>query len=195
MLYLTSQLGFSENMATIIYHGHGTIMYFTGICGAIICDSLLGKFRTILYMHLLSTAGLMMFTVAAAQQLHLPFRYVHISIYYIVVHCAILFLFCRVCRDEVTVLAIIILSTGNGFLKPCILAFGADQFQLPEQTAHMHRYFAHFYLVLKVSGVVSSLLTPVVRSDIPSVGAADGYLLAFAFVLIMNVGALSRFFT
>lgn len=95
-------------------------------------------------------------------------------------------------RDELTVLAIIILSYGNGSLKPCILAFGADQFHLPEQTEHMNRYFAHFYLVLKVSGVASSLLTPVVRSDIPSIGEADGYLLAFALVLVMNVGALGK---
>lgn len=92
-------------------------------------------------------------------------------------------------------LAIIILSSGNGCLKPCILAFGADQFQLPEQTHEMNRYFAHFYLVLKVSGVASSLLTPVVRSDIPSVSPADGYLLAFVLVLGMNVGALGKTFT
>lgn len=74
VLYLTSQLGFSENSATIIYHLHGVIMYFTGILGAIICDSWLGKFRTILYMHLLSTVGVLMFVITAAEQLNLPFR-------------------------------------------------------------------------------------------------------------------------
>lgn len=87
-------------------------------------------------------------------------------------------------------LSIIVLSFGNGCLKPCILAFGADQYQIPEQTEQMNRYFAHFYLVLKISGVASSLLTPVVRSDIPSVGPANGYLLAFVLILGMNVGAL-----
>lgn len=74
VLYLTSQIGFSNNHAIIIYHVHCAILFFTGIFGAIISDTWLGKFRTILYMHLFSLSGMVLFLSTAAAQLQLPFR-------------------------------------------------------------------------------------------------------------------------
>lgn len=89
-------------------------------------------------------------------------------------------------------MAIIILSIGNGCEKPCILALGADQFQLPEQSKQAGQFFSKFYFVLKISGFLASLLTPVLRSDFPSLSPADGYLLSFSVTMSMNLVAFGK---
>lgn len=89
-------------------------------------------------------------------------------------------------------MAIIILSVGNGCEKPCVLALGADQYQLPEQSKQAEGFFAKFYFVLKISGVLASLLVPILRSDIPSLGPADGYLLSIGVTMSMNLVAFGK---
>jgi len=44
-LYLNSVLGFSEDDATVIYHTFSMFAYFTPLLGAMLADSLLGKFK------------------------------------------------------------------------------------------------------------------------------------------------------
>lgn len=74
VLYLTTQLGLSANNATIVYHIHCTLIFSMGIVGAIMADSWLGKFHTILYMHIFSMIGMALFVLTAVQQLDIPFR-------------------------------------------------------------------------------------------------------------------------
>lgn len=99
---------------------------------------------------------------------------------------------CKGIRSELTVVTIIILSVGNGCAKPCVPAFGADQFQYPEQSEQIERFFSKFYFVLKMAAVGASLTAPILRNDIPSVSASDGYLLAFGVNLAMHVIALGN---
>lgn len=75
VLYLTTQLGFSAHSATIVYHTHGMLIFLMGIFGAIVADSWLGKFHTILYSHILTTIGTIFFVLTAVTQLQVPFRY------------------------------------------------------------------------------------------------------------------------
>lgn len=44
-LYLRNILGFSEDIATVLYHTFSMLCYFTPILGAIIADNYIGKFR------------------------------------------------------------------------------------------------------------------------------------------------------
>ena len=45
ILYLTTQLRFSDDNATAIYHTFTMLCYFLPLLGAIIADSCLGKYR------------------------------------------------------------------------------------------------------------------------------------------------------
>ena len=56
---------FSEDNATIIYHAFNCLCYFTPLLGAIIADSFLGKFRTILYLATIYAIGEVILTIGA----------------------------------------------------------------------------------------------------------------------------------
>ena len=47
VLYLTYYLGFNENTSTALYHTFIVLCYATPLLGAIIADSLLGKFKLV----------------------------------------------------------------------------------------------------------------------------------------------------
>ena len=47
VLYLTSYLNFNEDTATALYHSFIVLCFATPLLGAIIADSLLGKFKLV----------------------------------------------------------------------------------------------------------------------------------------------------
>uniref|UniRef100_A0AAG5DMK1 Uncharacterized protein n=1 Tax=Anopheles atroparvus TaxID=41427 RepID=A0AAG5DMK1_ANOAO len=56
-LYLTQKLAYSTDTATVIYHVFKSLMYFFPMIGAILADSWLGKYKTILYLSMVYCAG------------------------------------------------------------------------------------------------------------------------------------------
>ena len=62
---MTQTLKFSEDNATILYHAFNILCYFTPLLGAMIADSFLGKFRTILYLATIYAIGEVVLTVGA----------------------------------------------------------------------------------------------------------------------------------
>ena len=58
-------LGFVEDDAVILFHGFNFLCYFTPLFGAIIADSFLGKFRTILYLATIYAIGEIILTIGA----------------------------------------------------------------------------------------------------------------------------------
>lgn len=76
VLYLTRKLLYDDDVATIIYHTFTTLVYFMCVFGAILSDSWLGKFNTILYLSIVYAVGSMIVSVGAIQTLGLPAQYV-----------------------------------------------------------------------------------------------------------------------
>ena len=64
-LYLTQMLKFSEDDATILYHGFNFLCYFTPLLGAVIADSFFGKFKTILYLSIVYAIGEVVLTIGS----------------------------------------------------------------------------------------------------------------------------------
>lgn len=64
-LYLTNRLNFSDDAATVTYHVFSMFAYFTPLMGAMIADSLLGKFRTIFYLSIVYAIGNVVLALAA----------------------------------------------------------------------------------------------------------------------------------
>lgn len=56
-MYLAQRLNYSENQATVVFHVFTMLVYSTCLFGAILADSFLGKFKTILYLSILYAIG------------------------------------------------------------------------------------------------------------------------------------------
>lgn len=76
VLYLTRKLLWDDDSATIIYHLFTTLVYFFSVLGAILSDSWLGKFRTILYLSIVYACGGILMSLTAMPPLGIPGRYV-----------------------------------------------------------------------------------------------------------------------
>lgn len=74
-MYLTLYLAYSSQDATVIYHAFLTIIFMMSIIGAIIADSWLGKYMTIMYMFSSIAVGLLLLNLSSYSLLNLPSRY------------------------------------------------------------------------------------------------------------------------
>ena len=56
-IYLRNELGYSDDAATVVYHTFNMFCYFTPILGAILADTLLGKFKYVVSLCCFEIAG------------------------------------------------------------------------------------------------------------------------------------------
>jgi solute carrier family 15 oligopeptide transporter 1 len=73
-LYLVNSLSFDESMATVIFHVFVSLCYFLSLPGAMLADSLLGKFKTIFYLSVVYALGNIILSLGAVEELQLPSR-------------------------------------------------------------------------------------------------------------------------
>ena len=71
-------LKYDQDDATVIYHVFTCFVYFFPLLGAIISDSWLGKFRTVLYLSIVYAIGQLILSASAAPTFNIPARLVHI---------------------------------------------------------------------------------------------------------------------
>ncbi|XP_042901702.1 solute carrier family 15 member 1 isoform X2 [Parasteatoda tepidariorum] len=166
MIYFTKQLLYSENTSTMLYHLFVMLAYFTPVLGAIISDSWLGKFRTILYVSIIYVIGNIVLSVGA-------------------------FPFSLDLMRTVSLLGLVVIGIGTGGIKPCVSAFGGDQFHR-DQVQQRERFFSIFYFMINCGSVFSTLLTPVLRSE-SCMGQETCFPLAFGVPAALMVVALILF--
>lgn len=131
------------------------LAYFFPVFGAIISDNWLGKFRTILYVSVIYAAGNILLALASAGPLHIP-------------------------QVPFSLLALFLIAVGTGGIKPCVAAFGGDQFVLPQQEVQLAAFFSVFYFSINAGSLISTFLTPVLREDVHCFGENSCFPLAFA---------------
>jgi len=83
-----------------------------------------------------------------------------------------------------------LIAVGTGGIKPCVAAFGGDQFKLPEQELQLTSFFAVFYFAINAGSLISTVATPIFREDIHCLGQEDCYSLAFSVPAILMLIAL-----
>ena len=79
-----------------------------------------------------------------------------------------------------TYIALVLVAIGTGGIKPCVSAFGADQFSgeyarlVPKErlVKEVSRFFGVFYFSINTGSVLSFILSPIFRTEV-------GYWLAF----------------
>jgi dipeptide/tripeptide permease len=132
--------------------------------------SLQGKYRTILYLSIVYCIGNWVMALAAAPK---PSPSTKSTLFWS------------------TALALALIALGTGGIKPCVSAFGGDQIQftLPDGPAkdRLHRqFFSMYYFAVNAGSLISTLLTPVLRTDV-------SYSVAFAVPAALMMCALLIF--
>lgn len=83
------------------------------------------------------------------------------------------------------------MAIGAGGIKPCVSAFGGDQFMLPQQELQLATFFSLFYFSINAGSLISTFLTPVLRNDVHCFGNDSCFPLAFAVpgvLMIISIG-------
>ncbi|XP_061465099.1 solute carrier family 15 member 2 isoform X2 [Rhineura floridana] len=167
-LYFLYFLHWDENTSTSVYHAFSSLCYFTPVIGAFMADSWLGKYKTIIYLSIVYVIGHVIKSVGAIPSVGNQIVHVVLSM---------------------TGLTLIALGTGG--IKPCVAAFGGDQFE-EEHAQERSKFFSVFYLSINAGGLISTFITPVLRGNMECFGG-DCYALAFGVPAALMVIALVVF--
>lgn len=138
-LYLTGSLYFNENRATTIIHAFNFSAYFFTLFGGILSDSLWGRYRTILYLSTVYCLGMAVLALSSFPSWNgaaWPFM-----------------------------TGLVLVAFGTGGIKPCVSAFGGDQFDVT-QVAALALYFSVFYFSINAGSVLSMFITPILRQNV-----------------------------
>ncbi|XP_048809816.1 solute carrier family 15 member 2 isoform X7 [Lagopus muta] len=167
-LYFISFFHWDENLSTAVYHAFSALCYFTPVIGAIMADSWLGKYKTIIYLSIVYVVGHLIKSVGAIPSL--GNQAVHVVL---------------------SMVGLFLIALGTGGIKPCVSAFGGDQFE-EEHTSERSKFFSVFYLSINAGSLISTFVTPVLRGDVKCFGE-DCYALAFGVPAALMVLALVVF--
>ncbi|XP_047116107.1 peptide transporter family 1-like [Schistocerca piceifrons] len=164
-LYLRNNLLFDENTSTVIYHVFIMLCYVVPLVGAILADSFLGRYKTILYFSLIYTAGNILLCLAAIPPVSLP-----------PVSCSLI--------------GLLLVAVGSGGIKPCVAAFGGDQFHLPEEEELLDKFFSYFYFSINFGGFIGMIFTPILRKSFMCFGDDQCYAVGFGFPALLVILSL-----
>ncbi|XP_006162428.1 solute carrier family 15 member 2 [Tupaia chinensis] len=167
-LYFLYFLHWSEDTSTSVYHAFSSLCYFTPILGAAIADSWLGKFKTIIYLSLVYVLGHVIKSLGA-----LPI------------------IGEQVVHTILSLVGLSLIALGTGGIKPCVAAFGGDQFE-EKHAEERTRYFSVFYLSINAGSLISTFVTPMLRGDVQCFGD-HCYALAFGVPGLLMLIALVVF--
>ncbi|XP_032619532.1 solute carrier family 15 member 2 isoform X2 [Chelonoidis abingdonii] len=167
-LYFLNFLHWDDNLSTTIYHAFSGLCYFTPVIGALIADTWLGKFKTIIYLSIVYVIGHVIKSVGAIPTV--GNQVVHVVL---------------------SMLGLALIALGTGGIKPCVAAFGGDQFE-EEHAKERSKFFSVFYLAINAGSLISTFVTPVLRGDVKCFGG-DCYALAFGVPAALMVIALVVF--
>ncbi|NXD21745.1 S15A1 protein, partial [Spelaeornis formosus] len=174
-LYFTRFLHWEANFATAIYHTFVALCYLTPILGAIIADSWLGKFKTILYLSIVYTIGQAVLSVGSINELTGgSSNNLGLNI-------------------ALSMIGLVLIALGTGGIKPCVSAFGGDQFE-EDQEKQRSTFFSLFYLSINAGSLLSTLITPTLRASQCGIHTKqECYPLAFGVPAILMAIALVVF--
>ncbi|XP_070494678.1 peptide transporter family 1-like [Chironomus tepperi] len=159
-IYLTQKLLYSDDIATILYHSFTTLVYFFCVFGAIIADSWWGKFNTIVWLSIVYVAGSSVLTLGAVEPWNMPAK-------------------------TLTFVGLALIAIGSGGIKPCVAAFGGEQFKMPEQAKQLAVFFSLFYFSINFGSFISTLVTPILREDVKCMGMDDCFPFGFGLPAIL----------
>lgn len=144
VIYLTSSLGMTKSKGISVYHAFSMVSYFTGVIGAMLADSWLGKFKTILYSLVLYSLSEIVLTLTTVPSIGN--------------------------RSSIgPLVGLFTMAVAGGNIKPCMAAFGGDQFN-QRDTGIIALFFSLFYMSVNVGAMLTMIFVPIMRTDIKCYG-------------------------
>uniref|UniRef100_A0A7M4FMK6 Solute carrier family 15 member 1 n=1 Tax=Crocodylus porosus TaxID=8502 RepID=A0A7M4FMK6_CROPO len=181
VLYFKFFLHWDDNLSTVIYHTFVALCYLTPILGAIVADSWLGKFKTIVSLSIVYTIGQVVMAIGSINDLTDHNRDGTPDV--LSVHIAL------------SVVGLILIAFGTGGIKPCVAAFGGDQFE-DDQEKQRSMFFSIFYLSINAGSLISTIVTPILRGEECGIHTKQRcYPLAFGVPAALMAVALVVFIT
>ncbi|EDO33075.1 predicted protein, partial [Nematostella vectensis] len=165
VIYLTHMLKMDDDSATAVYHAFNMLCYFSPLLGAILADSWLGKYRTILYVSMIYAFGNIVVAITSIPAILAKVKLTGVMI------------------------GLLLIAIGTGGIKPCVSAFGGDQFSAAQENL-LQSFFSIFYFAINLGSLLSMIVTPILRGDVNCFGN-NCYPLAFgvpAILMITSVG-------
>uniref|UniRef100_A0A668A5I4 Solute carrier family 15 member 1 n=1 Tax=Myripristis murdjan TaxID=586833 RepID=A0A668A5I4_9TELE len=179
VLYFKYFLKWDDDLATSIYHAFVALCYLTPILGAIVADSWLGKFKTIIYLSIVYAIGQIVMAVSAIHDITDTDR--NGTPDNMVFHVAL------------SMIGLFLIAVGTGGIKPCVSAFGGDQFDA-SQDKQRSTFFSVFYLCINAGSLLSTIITPILRAQDCGIHSSQKcYPLAFGVPAALMVVALVVF--
>lgn len=182
ILYLTERYHMSNALATVVLYIWNAFSNFLPILGAVLADAWLGRFRVIALGSVVSLFGMCLLCLTAI----LPaFKRTPE---------------CAARPDDCSQLvpwqlpllftSFALMSVGSGGIRPCALAFGADQLDRRDNSARnvrrLQTFFNWYYTVLGLSIVVAATVVVYIQQ-------AKGWVVGFAVPVALMVTALAMF--
>ncbi|CAH2103765.1 unnamed protein product [Euphydryas editha] len=134
--------------------------YTMPLIGAILADNFIGRYRVILYFSIIYFIGTIFLCCSAIPPLQLP-------------------------PTSTSMLGLALIATGTGGIKPCVAAFGGDQFRLPNDNQQLQKFFSTFYCTVNFGGFMGMVVTPALRRSVMCFGDDACYALGFGFPAIL----------
>uniref|UniRef100_A0A0D3EUB0 Major facilitator superfamily (MFS) profile domain-containing protein n=1 Tax=Oryza barthii TaxID=65489 RepID=A0A0D3EUB0_9ORYZ len=179
ILYLTQRYHMTAATGTVVLYFWNALSNFLPIFGAVLSDSCLGRFRVIALGSVVSLAGmcLLWLTAILPADRRTPE--------------------CEARRDDCQLVpwqlpllfaSFVLMSVGSGGIRPCALAFGADQLDRPDNSARnvrtLQTFFNWYYTVLGLSIVLASTVIVYIQQ-------AKGWVIGFAVPVVLMLTALT----
>ncbi|UMM42076.1 hypothetical protein L5515_018051 [Caenorhabditis briggsae] len=161
--YLLNVLKFSDSQSTIFFNGFTVLCYTTPLLGSIVADGFIGKFWTIFSVSILYAIGQVVLALASIKN------------YQSSVH------------PWMDLAGLLIIAFGTGGIKPCVSAFGGDQFELGQERM-LSLFFSMFYFSINAGSMISTFISPIFRSQ-PCLGQDSCYPMAFGIPAILMIVA------
>jgi dipeptide/tripeptide permease len=147
--FTKSEYNFSTKQATLTLHLFIALSYMFTLLGGVVSDMVLGKYRTILYLSAIYFSGTTLLTYSSVS-LNSP---------------------------GLALFGLFLTTLGTGGIKPCVAAFGGDQFT-SQSSMELNEFFNFFYFAINIGSMLSMVLMPVL-SEVGCMGRASCYPLAF----------------
>ncbi|CAI6368750.1 unnamed protein product [Macrosiphum euphorbiae] len=156
VLFFTSIQKYDNNTSTIIVHMFIVFQSISTLFGAIIADSYWGKYKTIFILSFVHAMGNIIVAISSlVTSVSMNFQRLF------------------------TIFGLLITAIGAGGIRPCVCAFGGDQFVMPDQEDHLQMYFSIFYFTINLGSMLSSSITPELRKSVQCFGKDSCFPLAF----------------
>ncbi|XP_022177651.1 solute carrier family 15 member 1-like [Myzus persicae] len=156
VLFFTTVQKYDRDTSTVIIHMFIVFQSVSALFGAIIADSYWGKYRTIFILSIVHALGNIIVAISSLVT--------SVSIHF---------------QRLFTIIGLVLTSIGAGGIRPCVAAFGGEQFVMPDQEDCLQMYFSIFYFTVNLGSLLSTSITPELRKSVQCFGKDSCFPLAF----------------